>query len=124
MIRRITLCFAVVAILWPTFASAHIATYPTRVKRTSVAIQGDQVTKLGGVVRSPRARCVRDRQVVVYFAKQRFGATTTDTEGRWQIDGEGPVDRRYRYTVYPKRIGKLPHRHTCATARFDEVIEG
>ncbi len=121
--RRFGICFALVAVLWPTFASAHIATYPSRVKRTSIAIEGDTVTKLGGVVRSPRERCVRGRTVVVYFGNTRYGSDTTDTTGKWEIAEDGPTGRTYKYTLYPRRIGQPPHRHVCAAHRFSEVIE-
>jgi hypothetical protein len=104
-------------------ADGHIATFPTRIRRTDITIEGNLVTRLAGVVRSTKPRCERNRTVVVYHGDMRFGSTTTDADGNWVIEDLGFVDRVYKYTVYPSRIGRLPHRHMCATGRRFETIE-
>lgn len=105
-------------------ADAHIKRIASRVRHTSTAIEGDVVTKLGGVVRSKRDKCVPGRKVSVYVGGDRFGSATTNASGAWVVEGEGEAGRRYRFTVHPAKLSSPKgHSHTCGAHTLYKDIE-
>ena len=120
--RKAILWCVLVVVCVSGVADAHSATFATRVRRTTFTTEGNIVTSISGVVRSAKDRCERGRTVVAYYGNSRYGSTTSDANGRWTIVDEGFINRTYKYTVYPKRIGRVPHRHICGTARASEVL--
>jgi hypothetical protein len=110
-----------------TPVDAHNTTVPSRIRRTSLATEGDEVVAIGGVVASRRAACEAGRKVVVTYLDEDlnvddYGVTFTDRDGDWKIEEDGPTLRRYTFTVRRKVVGRPGHRKTCLPDRISETL--
>ena len=107
-------------------APAHIKSYATHFASLT-AEQGSHSTRvlISGQVTSPRARCVKRREVLAGFFNPSSGltsgvrSTTTDANGNFSVE----ISRRghdYKVQVEKKRLPSRPgHRHRCKRVTKD-----
>lgn len=107
-------------------ADAHSRSFASRIRHTTTVTDGDDVEFLGGVVRSRKDRCIRNRLVVVRYREdgddEVYGTDFTDANGNWAIEEDGPTGEIYRFTVRAKFVGRAGHRHLCEAATDGTLI--
>jgi poly(3-hydroxybutyrate) depolymerase len=124
MRRAGLLCVAVALSLGLAAGTTHAA------KAKKVASQVDidginqpppdfHVTFVGNVY-SKKAKCVRNREVTIYYTEggghELVGTATTDATGDWQLDPDSTPSGNYEAEVARKRVKKAGKKLVCKAA--------